>query len=1141
MHFKHLKMTGFKSFAEPEEIIIDEGMTGVVGPNGCGKSNVVESLRWLMGESSARNMRASEIEDVVFSGTANRPSRNFAEVTLTLDNSDQTAPAHLNGSDEIQVTRKLDRGKGSTFRINGKVVRAKDVQLLFADMDTGSRSSGIVSQGRVDAIINAKPSDRRNLLEEAASISGLHQRRHDAELRLNSAENNLGRLDDILGQLEEQKATLVKQARKAARYRSVADRIRKAEALLLLTRFTGCMAGIEEEERLLREAEREVAAATEKVAAEQRRHDTLAEGIPPLREAAAAAAAELQRMKLKSGELDQEEARAQQAAEELKARREQITNDISRERQLLEDANAAITRLAAEAGSLDTEEASEAPRLEAAAGELQTARHEAESAEQALTDASAKSRSAEREAENIHRRLEELRDQKTRAEGSLGEIDLAALEAEAKQAAEALKTAEAGSAKASAARIEAEAGIEAGRAALDEATRRRTETSEQLARARAEADALEALLNVGGDDDATPVSSSVKVAEGFEDALAAALGEGLSAPLGKHRSNYWSDTATSTPPACPEGASPLSEHITAPPALAAALAGVGLVGRKSDAEALQGKLLPGQSLTTKKGGIWRWDGFVQPHGSESSAAQRLHQESRLRELTEAMSPLVAAAEAAEAETAEAASQLESLQSGLQALRDTEAEAANALNAALRDDQRCRDALTTQGGRHSEISQTLGSISASLAETEGEAGSLKDTAGLQKEVARLTEAAEEKRQALAVAMGAERDIANARAARERRRGEITRETADGEQRRDGASTRLEELDARMTQADREEEGLKGVPEEIEKKRAALGDMLEKSEAAHREAGDRLAEAENKLSEANTALRAAEAEHAKARESMLGQQHRCDSKLQQQNDIVSRIRDKLETGPEELPGLAGVDMEQQLDTSEEAIAALETRVERLIREREDVGDVNLLAEKEMEELEERVQGLTVERDDLIAAIGKLRAAISELNREGRERLLSSFKDVNRYFDVLFNSLFNGGTAELKLSEDEDPLEAGLEIYASPPGKKLQSLGLLSGGEKALTAIALIFAVFLTNPSPICILDEVDAPLDDNNVARFCDLLAQISEKTGSRFIVVTHHRLTMAKMDRLYGITMEEKGVSRIVSVDLQSAEQFKQSA
>ena len=1141
MQFKHLRMTGFKSFAEPSEMVIDGGMTGVVGPNGCGKSNIVEALRWLMGESSARALRGGEIDDLIFNGTESRPSRNFAEVVLTMDNTGRNAQEHLGAGGEIEISKKLDRGTGTTYRINGKVARAKDVQLLFADMATGSRSGGIVSQGQVGALIKAKPTERRNLLEEAASISGLHRRRHEAELRLGTAENNLERLGDILAELEEQRTLLAKQARQLARYRSVEDRIRKADARLMLTLFTASMARLEDVEGLLREVDREVAAAAEVAAARQRERDERNDELPPLRQAEAEASAEVQRLKIAHDELDKEEERAKQAAVALLARKEQITGDIGRERRFMEDAEAAIERMAAEALGLDAEDAEEAPRLEAAAKQLEDARKDSDAAQKTLADAAARSRSAEREAEGVNRRLQDLRERKARAEADLAGIDLGKLEADAGKAAEALEQARAEAARAGADRAEAETRIEAARASLDEASARRASSSESLAGARAEAETLGKLVGTGAGDGAQPVSGSVEVADGYEEALAAALGEGLSAPLGRHGDAYWSGTATASPPACPEGAAPLSEHVASPPELAAALAGVGLVGSAKAAEAQQGRLAPGQSLTTRKGGLWRWDGFVQPHGSENAAARRLHQEARLRELEEQLPSLAAAAESSEAGAAEAAGQVEALQSGLQGLREAEAAATESMNAALREEQRLKDATATAQSRHGETSEMLEALAASLREAEGEAEALKDPKTLRQQEEQFSKAAEGKSQALAEAMGAERNIRNSRDMRDRRRGEIAREAEDWKQRREGAERQIAVLGERQEQAEKEEQALKGVPGEVARKRAALGDTLERSEAAFRDAGDRLAEAETRLKQAGEALREAESALAAARETKIQREADCRLERQKQDDVAARIRERLKTGPEELPEIAGVGLDEQLDTSDEAVEGLQKRYDRLVGEKENVGQVNLLAEKEMEELEERVAGLEAERDDLSGAVAKLRTAIAELNREGRERLLKSFEDVNRYFGTLFETLFDGGTAKIQLSEEEDPLDAGLEILASPPGKKLQSLELLSGGEQALTAIALIFAVFLTNPSPICILDEVDAPLDDNNVGRFCNVLEQIAEKTGSRFILVTHHRLTMARMDRLYGVTMEEKGVSRMVSVDLQAVEALKKTA
>jgi len=1139
--FTHLKMTGFKSFAEPEHISIEDGLTGVVGPNGCGKSNIVESLRWLMGESSAKSMRGGELEDVIFDGTSSRPSRNFAEVTLTIDNASRTAPASLNDSDEIEVTRRIERGKGSQFRINGKIARAKDVQLLFADMATGPRSSGIVSQGKVDALINAKPKDRRSLLEEAANIRGLHQRRHEAELRLNTAETNLDRLEDILIQLDEQKASLVKQARQAARYRSVADRIRKADAHLLLARFTATLNRVDETETLLREAERLTAAAAQDAAAKSRQRNEAADALPPLRQTEAEKAAELQRLTLARTELDNEEARAIRALDDVERRQAQINTDISREKQLLADAEDALTSLNAEADRITADDETDAPRLAEAAEILNKARAEADEAERELADASAKNRAVERETLNINRRIEELARRLNQLEKSRAEIDIPQLERNASGAAETRRQAEEAAEDIKTRRAEAEARAEAARTTATTTMDSRSNDAEELARTRAEAEALRSLLAVGEVSEKKPVSQDVKVEKGFEDALAAALGDGLAAPQGQDRNGYWLREGSSQDAGCPEDASPLIRHLTVPKALHSALSGVGIVENAARAESLQSELRPGQALTTRDGGLWRWDGFVQPVGSETAAAQRLRQEARLRELENLLPEMEKKAEIAQHKVDDALEMRNSSEVESQKLREEERRIDQDMLMAARDDEKAGSSLAAARSRIAELDESHREVTDALSEAEKEALDIRDVAALAEAVTETTRTAEEKRQQLADAMGAERTIRNARSMREARRGEITREVTSWTERQKGARLQLDELASRQSSAAAEAEQLAGMPEEIRRKRDDLAHLIEQAEESRRLAADKLAEAETGLRLSEEALRDAEQAHAHLREENI----RCESQrnlhLQEQATLVDRIRERLNTSPESLSEIAEIKPDEMIDTSDEAIAVLEQRYERLVRERENVGPVNLRAEEEMKEVEERITGIEAERDDLIAAIAKLRTAINQLNREGRERLLKSFADVNRYFGTLFNSLFNGGTAELSLTEEDDPLDAGLEILASPPGKKLQSLSLLSGGEKALTAIALIFAVFMTNPSPICILDEVDAPLDDSNVARFCDILEQISDKTGTRFIIVTHHRLTMARMDRLYGVTMEQKGVSRVVSVDLQSAEKFDKSA
>ena len=1140
MIFTNLKMTGFKSFAEPEQVSIDDGMTGVVGPNGCGKSNIVEALRWLMGESSAKSMRGGELEDIIFAGSASRPSRNFAEVTLTLDNSEKKSGTAQFADDDIEITRRIERGKGSSFKINGKAARARDVQLLFADMATGSRSSGIVSQGKVGALINAKPVERRNLLEEAANIRGLHQRRHEAELRLNTAETNLERLDDILIQLDEQKASLVKQARQATRYRSIADRIRKADAHLMLARFTASMMRLDETEALLREAERLTAGAAEDAAAKAKQRNSVAEAMPPLRLAEAEKAAQLQRLTLERDALTAEEDRLKQAILDAAQRRQQIDMDMARESQLLKDAEQALLTLTEESTQLDQDDQDDNPKIEAAATALNEARMAADDAEKALADASAKSRAAEREVEAASRRVDDLTNRRQQIENNLANLDIETLQDQASHAATARKEAEKRAEESRHKLSEASDALDLAQNSLDETARIAADEQAALTRIKAEKEALDAILTPQGKV-SNPVSKSVSVDEGFEQALAAALGDALAAPMGKSDTAYWQDQALTSSLSCPAETKPLSAHLKLPPALTAALSGVGIAADVSAAEQGQKDLTPGQAITTLEGGLWRWDGFVQPVGAETSAAQRLRQEARLRELTKDLLDAEKTAQTAQVLASENRAKLDQIKTDHQRLRQDERQAESDLLQAVRRDESAETALESSQKRHQELTETLANIQADLTSAEAERRDLADPASLSANAEDLRNQAETCRQKLAEAMGSERTIRTARDQRKTRRDAIKRDIDIWAERQKGAHARIDELNSRKSQAELDRDSLSTQPEVIAAKRLELGDAIEKAEAACRDATDALTAAETKLALADNAQRDADQGLAQQREHFIRCESQRDLAKQERDGIVGRIRERLNASPDALRGLAELDADADIECDEDSLNVLEQRYDRLIRERENIGPVNLRAEAEMEELEERITGINTEREDLNAAISKLRSAIGQLNREGRERLLKSFAEVNKYFETLFKSLFNGGSAELNLTEADDPLDAGLEILASPPGKKLQSLSLLSGGEQALTALALIFAVFLTNPSPICILDEVDAPLDDTNVARFCDMLGQIAEETGTRFIVVTHHRLTMAKMDRLYGVTMEQKGVSRVVSVDLQTAERFKETA
>ena len=1130
-------MTGFKSFAESAEVEIDDGLTGIVGPNGCGKSNIVEGLRWIMGESNARQMRGAEMDDIIFAGTDQRPARNLAEITLNLDNSNRSAPSDFNDDDEIEITRKIERGKGSSFYVNARPARAKDVQLLFADSATGARSSGMVSQGRIGAIVGAKPVDRRALLEEAANIRGLHARRHEAELRLRGAETNLERLDDVIAGLVEQRDSLRKQARQAARYRSVADRIRKADAQLLMARWSGAETALADAEDALRSARSITAERTEAAAACATVRAEKAATLPELRETEVARAAEFQRLSIGRDELDREEERVRHAIERVTAQQAQMRDDIGREESLRGDAGEAMARLQREATELQQQIDDAEPQRAAAADRLTAIRAEADAADAALAEAAGRVRAAVSTRDALATRIGDLERRIAGAEASLAGISLDGLTATAGSAAITLEAAQTDATKATAALATAEEGLTSAQATSDSAQQAHREATTQNARLQAEIDALGYLLagSDGGND--IPILDSLSVSDGMEAALTACLADELSAPAGSGEMAYWRGGADATGLLPPEGSTPLAAHISGAPKLAAALAGIGIVSSSSEAQVMQPDLRPGQALTTPDGGLWRWDGFVRKTGASDAGAERIRQRQRLEELQAGF------AEAAASES-RLATALEEAEAALAAARETQATcrgaaatAEQALATARRDEESCRLRLAASEERAGDLQSGLATMRADLAVAQTEAAALGDDAALAAAENEARQAAETQRGHLAEAMQAESQLAaTLRAARDRQQS-CAAETAQWQERQAGAVARVEQMQARLAEADAEQQTLAAKPDEIAAQRHALADRLDEAETLRQQAADALRTAEAALAEAETAQREADATLAEGRESQIRAEGARERAEETRRVLLVQIEDKLACGPDGLAALAETEDAGTLGD----LTSLEDRVQRLIRERDTIGPVNLRAEAEMEEVATRIESMETEAEDLVAAIDKLRTAISRLNRQGREQLLSSFATVNGHFRDLFKILFGGGTAELQLTESDDPLEAGLEILAQPPGKRLQSLSLLSGGEQALTALAMIFAVFLTNPAPICVLDEVDAPLDDTNVARFCDLLREIANKTGTRFLVITHHRMTMARMDRLFGVTMEQRGISKLVSVDLQTAERIRDVA
>ena len=1145
MKLTRLRLIGFKSFVEPTDFLIEPGMTGVVGPNGCGKSNLVEALRWVMGETSHKSMRAADMDDVIFSGSNSRPGRNNAEVAIAIDNAERTAPTAFNEHESLEVSRRIEREQGSTYRINGREVRARDVQILFADASTGARSPALVHQGRIGEIIQAKPEQRRRVLEEAAGVAGLHARRHEAELRLKAAEQNLQRLEDVIGQLASQMSGLKRQAREAVRYRAVSAQVRKQEATLFHLRWRNANQEVTDAQSAKDRSIREVATATIAQTEAGKRQEIAAAEVPPLREAEARAGAALQRLVIARETLDREEVRARERLAELDRRLAQLDEDIARERQLATDAEWALKRLGTE--------------QEALTGDLQAGVGRREEVEQRVTAADSALGISEKTFGEVTSALADLTARRNqldssahaqterlvRIERELGEVeveltkldqasgagpDLAQLQAAVEAVLSAVSEAEAMA-------LRAEAAHSAARQGLDVARRPLVESERRAQRLETEAKTLAKLLHVDAKNLWPAVIDDLTVAKGYETALGAALGDDLEAPVDLQAPMRWGGAEIDPgDPALPEGVEPLTKSVTAPQALARRLAQIGVIDR-ADAARLMPLLKPGQRLVSLEGDLWRWDGFAVAAHAPTGAARRLAERNRLAEIE---AELVAARADVEAKRktvteaefeASAAAQAETAARGRWRELQHEADAARERHAA------CERESNQQAARRSALTEAKTRLSANRAEAE----QAKDEAARALTALAPATDLEEQLNAVRETIGTERaQLAEVRAEAQAlaREAEIARkrlEAIGGEQRswvetRDRTATQIAALEARVVEARNEREGLADAPQAFEEKRRALLTEVNDAEAARRAAADRLAEAEAALAEADRVVRASLDAASAAREQAGRDEERCEGAKRRLSDIEHEIRDMFEVEPEGVAALAELAEGAALPD----VAEIEADLEKLRRDRERLGAVNLRAEEELREVETQHGTLTAERDDLVEAIKRLRQGIQNLNREARERLLSSFEVVNGHFKKLFTQLFGGGEAELQLIESDDPLEAGLEIMAKPPGKKPQTLSLLSGGEQALTAMALIFAVFLTNPAPICVLDEVDAPLDDHNVERFCDLLDEMTRSTDTRFIIITHNPITMARMNRLYGVTMAERGISQLVSVDLEAA-------
>lgn len=1154
-NFSRLRLHGFKSFVEKSDLDIGPGLTGIVGPNGCGKSNLVEALSWVMGETSAKRLRGNGMDDVIFNGTTGRPARNSAEVSVVLDNSGRTAPALFNNTDEIEVVRRIQRDVGSNYYVNGKNVRARDVQMLFADMAIGAHSAAIVSQGRIAAIINAKPAERRQVLEESAGVSGLYVRRHEAELRLKAADANLARMQDVVAGMETQLDNLKRQSRQATRYKNISADIKELETRLALAEWMLAQATRMEAQEDFQSSESIVTEQMTSVASLSRAQIEQGESLPPLREKQAETAAAWQAQNFELRRLDDEETRINAQIEEAKTALAQIVNDRAHETGTAEENERTLARIEEEQKELlsQSNTAEEIQRLTNERGERELDVMRIQEQYQATLEKAANLRATRSTLENQLRQDESrLNSIKSRLENLTAQIAQKKQQQEQAAPVEALST-EIAELEISLndkrdAEQSARAAVDTAQQKLEESRSAQQSARETLSKIQSEMNALESVLKSESQQGFKPVLEEIKADAGFEAALSKALGDTIMASTQADAPVVWTGKANiNAAPSFPSGVQALRPHIKAPDALQTALSYIGYVENDEDGDSAAPQLSAGQSIVSKNGAYWRWDGLHIRAKAMDRNAIRLKNKNRLDEL-QAEFP------AAQEASSSAQSTMQSSQESLNAAR----------SAAQTLEQDVRTIDRTLSSKRQELQRTI----ERRASTESEIAKLEEGLTLAgDDIQRLEEAVathrhsmtsfddaameeqnvevQQRKLALAAAQAA---LGEAATALEVYQQDITRREgrlrAIGDERINltnrtiRARERLKQLDEREVQMQAKLDEVQSRPDEITAQRLNLLDNLKQMENARNEAADALAAAEKALTTTTAELKSCETALMDTRERRAKAQAMMEAASGSIEIIRQSIEDQFSMSPDALWESSQMDNER---LTSEPIDKIRGKRDRLIRERDGMGPVNLRADVETQEVEGNMSKLISERADLTQAIEELRGGINKLNKEARERLQQAFDSVNAHFQVLFTRLFGGGSAHLAFIDSTDPLEASLEIFAQPPGKSLQSLSLLSGGEKTLASTALIFAMFLTNPAPICVLDEIDAPLDDANVDRVCMMLEEIVQKTKTRFLVITHHRLTMAKMDRLYGVTMSERGVSQLVSVDLQGKLDFLEAA
>lgn len=1165
--FKKLKLTGFKSFVDKTELEIEDGLTGIVGPNGCGKSNLVEALRWVMGESSAKKMRGSGMEDVIFAGTSNRAPRSFAEVSLTLDNSSKSAPASFNSYEEIEVARKIQRDQGSAYKINGRPARAHDVQVLFADVISGSNSPSMVSQGQITRVVSSKPVERRVFLEESAGIGGLYARRHEAEGRLKSADNNLTRLDDLTSSMNSRLSNLKRQAKQAEKYKTISAAIRDYEMLIAFVEWQAAKKRLDDGKRKFGEHDSEVAKMTAEVIKLTKDQSEISSKLPEIRETDAKISAKLQNLRITLHKAESEAKQHKALIEETTRQLTQAKSDIEHDRQSVEDLKSQISRIEKESetiasGKNDDDEKltklnSEKAELEVKIAELdlqysskmeELAEKKAELSQLTSTNAQDESRLKSFTAyiENAKKRLSEIGDGSDNNESiKASEENISLLEGEI----EKLKNKIDGLYES---QSTAESEFETNASRLSEAEKSKVTFTSEIA-------TLEKFLEQEKREGIIPVIDQLQIETGFETALSKVLGEALNASENEEADMVWRNiqSVNETCGNLPKGCSQIIDFVSKyPDSMEVALKHIGVVDDTDTGDKLQSELLPGQFLVTKEGACWRWDGIHMKSSSVDRNAVILQQKNRLNELKAKLPDIDNNLNKIKKDHDILIERKKEISEQITAKRQAVQEAEKRINAQRKELDKLKHEKIKFENEISRIKENIqfnqdeaDKLRAEISRNTDrikEINSMNLTAE-QERIDKIRFELQELREKLRYVSSASDLIIQKQDAGKARARAIADDRVNLNNRLIKANERIETLERRIKDLENKKRELdtKQASHDFASEDCQLNDQIQicldkiaETEKERANSSEKLNSYERELSEINAELKKAEHSLSNAREARAAVQATVHELNQRYKELSSLIASKFGFDPVSMIGRLP---EDKRNVSASDLPELRTKTDKLLRERDNIGPVNLQAAEEAKELEEELSGMLAEKEDLVMAISELRQGINKLNSEARSRISKTFDQVNHHFGILFTNLMGGGTAYIKMVDSDDPLEAGIEIFAQPPGKSLQKLTLLSGGEQTLTSIALIFAMFMTNPAPICVLDEIDAPLDDANVDRVCNLLEKMVKLSGTRFLIITHHRLTMARMNRLYGVTMAERGISQLVSVDMSNQFEFMDAA